>query len=54
MQFSKTLVLLLLGGGMAYSSSLLVYKNKSIYNYSAKSTFIGLTKDVKAKCSGNT
>jgi hypothetical protein len=54
MQFSKTLILLLLGGGMAYSSSLLVYKNKTIYNYEAKSDFIGLTKDIKAKCNGHT
>jgi hypothetical protein len=54
MQFSKTLILLLLGGGMAYSSSLLIYKNKTIYNYEAKSDFIGLTKDIKAKCNGHT
>jgi hypothetical protein len=39
---------------MAYSSSLSVYKDQAIYNYSAKSSFIGLTKGVKAKCDGNT
>jgi len=54
MQLSTTLSLVLLTGSMAYSSSLSVYQDQSIYNYSAKSSFIGLTKGVKAKCDGNT
>jgi len=53
MQFSTKLALLLLGSGIAYSSSLSVYQDKTIYSYSAKSTFIGLIKNVKAKCDGN-
>jgi len=54
MQLSTTLSLFLLTGSMAYSSSLSVYQDQAIYNYSAKSTFIGFTKGVKAKCDGNT
>jgi len=53
MQLSTTLGLLLLGSSMAYSSSLSVYQDQTIYNYSPKSSFIGLTKGVKAKCDGN-
>jgi hypothetical protein len=54
MQLSTTLSLFLVTGSMAYSSSLSVYQDQAIYNYSAKSTFIGFTKGVKAKCDGNT
>ncbi len=53
MQLSTTLGLLLLGSSMAYSSSLSVYQDQTIYDYSAKSSFIGLTKGVKGKCDGN-
>ena len=54
MKLSTALGLLLLGSSIAYSSSLSVYQDQTIYNYSAKSSFIGLTKNVKAKCDGNT
>ena len=54
MKYSSTLSLFLLTGSMAYSSSLSIYQDQTIYNYSAKSSFIGLTKGVKAKCDGNT
>ena len=54
MQLSTTLSLFLLTSSMTYSSSLSVYQDQAIYNYSAKSSFIGLTKGVKAKCDGNT
>ena len=54
MQLSTTLSLLLISSSISYASSLSVYQDQSIYNYSAKSSFIGLTKGVKAKCDGNT
>ncbi len=54
MQLSTTLSLFLLTSSMTYSSSLSVYQDQAIYNYSAKSSFIGLTKGIKAKCDGNT
>ena len=54
MKYSTTLSLFLLASSMAYSSSLSVYQDQAIYNYAAKSSFIGLTKGVKAKCDGNT
>jgi len=54
MQLSTTLSLLLISSSMSYASSLSVYQDQSIYNYSPKSSFIGLTKGVKAKCDGNT
>jgi len=54
MQLSTTLSLLLLSSSMAYSSTLSVYQDQSNYNYLPKSSFIGLTKGVKAKCNGNT
>ena len=38
---------------MAYASSLAVYQDKTIYHFSAKNSFIGLTKAVKARCDGN-
>jgi len=54
MQLSTTLSLFLLSSSIAYSSSLSVYQDQTLYNYSAKSSFIGLTKGIKAKCDGNT
>jgi len=51
---TRTLNLLLLTGSMAHASSLSVYQDQANYNYAAKSSFIGLTKGVKAKCDGNT
>lgn len=53
MTFSRTLTLFLLSGSMAYASSLAVYQDKTIYHFSAKNSFIGLTKAVKARCNGN-
>ena len=54
MQLSTILSLFLLSSSIAYSSSLSVYQDQTIYKYSVKSSFIGLTKGVKAKCDGNT
>ena len=54
MQLSTTLSLFILSSSMAYSSSLSVYKDQTNYNFSPKSSFIGLAKGVKAKCDGNT
>ena len=54
MKYSTTLSLFLLTGSMAYASSLSVYQDQTVYSFSAKSSFIGLTKGIKAKCEGNT
>ena len=39
---------------MTYASSLAVYQDQTLYTYAPKSSFIGLTQGVKAKCNGNT
>jgi hypothetical protein len=54
MQLSTTLSLLLLSTTVVYSASLSIYQDQTLYNYAAKSSFIGFTKGVKAKCEGNT
>ncbi len=54
MQLSTTLSLLLLTSAMTYASSLAVYQDQTLYTYAPKSSFIGLTQGVKAKCDGNT
>ncbi len=54
MQLSTTLKLLFLSGTFSYASTLSVYQDQTIYNYLAKSSFIGFTKEVKAKCNGST
>jgi len=54
MQLSTTLSVLLLSSTMAYSSSLSVYQDQSLYTYATSSSFIGFTKGVKVKCKGNT
>jgi hypothetical protein len=54
MTFTKPFVTLLLGGGMAYASSLSVYQDKTFYTYTPKDTFIGFGKGISAKCEGNT
>ncbi len=52
MKISSTLALLLLGSTLSSAASLSVYQDQSQYSYKAKSTFIGLSKNVKAKCDG--
>ncbi len=52
MKLSTNLALLLLSSTFLHSSSLLVYQDKSIYNYNQKNTYIGFVKNVKAKCNG--
>ena len=54
MKLTSTINLLFLTGSISYASSLLVYKDQSIYIYKPNNTFIGLTKNVKAKCNGET
>ena len=54
MQLSTTFKLLFLSSTFSYASTLSVYQDLAIYNYLAKSSFIGFTKGVKAKCNGST
>ena len=53
MKFSTSLATLLLTSGLS-ASTLSVYRDQTIYNYDAISSYIGMTKGVKAKCEGNT
>ena len=52
MRYTKALSLLLLGTTLGCASSLSVYQNKARYTFSPKEGFIGLTKGVSGKCSG--
>ena len=54
MTLSKTALLLLLGGGMSYASSLSVYKDSSFYSFTPENNFIGFAQNIHAKCKGNT
>jgi len=54
MKLSTSLSILLLSGGFAYASSLAVYQDSTFYNFTPKNNFLGLTKNVKAKCEGTT
>ncbi len=54
MHFSTTFNLLVLSSTLSYASTLAVYQDQTLYNYAAKSSYIGMTKGVKAKCEGNT
>lgn len=54
MKLSTSLSVLLLSGGFAYASSLAVYQDRTFYHFTPKSSFIGLSKNLKAKCEGTT
>jgi len=54
MTLSKPLLLLLLGGGLSYASSLSVYRDNSFYNFTPENNFIGFAQNIQAKCKGNT
>ena len=54
MKLSTSLSILLLSGGFAYASSLSVYQDNSFYSFTPKSSFIGLSKNLKVKCEGST
>ena len=53
MHLYKTLITLSLTATMALASSLAVYRDSTVYDYMPQSTFIGFTKNVKAKCKGS-
>jgi len=54
MKLSISLSALLLSGGFAYASSLAVYQDNTYYSFTPKSSFIGLSKNLTAKCEGTT
>ncbi len=54
MKLSKSLLLLLLGGGLSYASSLSVYRDNTFYTFTPENNFIGFAQNVTAKCKGNT
>lgn len=43
---------LIAGTALTFASSLSVYQDKTLYRYTPESTFIGLTKNLHAKCEG--
>ena len=43
---------LIAGTALTFASSLSVYQDKTFYRYTPESTFIGLTKNINAKCEG--
>jgi len=53
MKLSTSLAALLLTSGLS-ASTLSVYQDQTLYNYAPSSSYIGMTKGVKAKCEGNT
>jgi len=53
MHMSKPFIGFLLLGGLSYASSLAVYQDNTFYTYAPKSSFIGFTKNVSAKCEGS-
>ncbi len=53
-RFLPSLGLLLLGSGLGYTSTLTVYQDKTLYTYTANKTYLGMTKNVSAKCDGET
>ncbi len=54
MTLSKPLLIVLLGGGLSYASSLSVYRDNSFYNFTPENNFIGFAQNIQAKCKGNT
>ena len=54
MTFSKSLLYLLICGGVSYASSLAVYQDKTFYTYTPEKKYIGVTQGVQAKCKDST
>lgn len=54
MTLSKSLCVLLLTGGVSYASTLAVYQDKTFYNYTPSSNYIGFSQSLNAKCEGTT
>jgi hypothetical protein len=53
MKLSNGLLLLMFSSSLTYSSSLMVYQDKSTYSHVPSTTYIGFAKGLKAKCNGN-
>jgi hypothetical protein len=49
-----TLGLLLLSTSFTFASTLAVYQDKTLYTYTQENTYLGMTKNVSAKCEGAT
>jgi len=49
-----TLGLLLLSSNFTFASTLAVYQDKSLYTYTQENTYLGMTRNVSAKCNGET
>jgi len=49
-----TLGLLLLSSNFTFASTLAVYQDKSLYTYAQENTYLGMTRNVSAKCEGKT
>jgi len=52
MKLLNKLAFIVFSTTLSYSSSLMVYKDKSIYSYEPTTTYIGFAKGIKAKCDG--
>ena len=49
-----TLGLLLLSSSFTFASTLAVYQDKSLYTYIQENTYLGMTRNISAKCDGET
>ena len=54
MKHSLTLGIFLLSSSFTFASTLSVYQDKSLYSYTQKNTYLGMTRNVSAKCEGKT
>ena len=54
MTLSRSLLFILLGGGVSFASSLSVYQDQTMYNYIPKENYIGFAQGLKGKCEGDT
>lgn len=46
------LTFLLLGSNLGFASALTVYQDKTLYSYTSGKTYLGMTKNISAKCDG--
>ena len=54
MKLSTSLTLLLLSTSFSAASSLAVYQDQALYQYSTQMNYVGFSKGIHAKCDGNT
>lgn len=52
MTLQKSLMGFFISGGLSYASSLAVYQDKTFYNYTPTTSFIGFTKGISSTCEG--